>query len=86
MTWLWQAGRLGGREFRRLPLDEALPDLVAVEGVVHEECYEFVVVVVVVVGCCRCLNFLGLVRMVRCCSRPLLGEGPGVVLLVGRVR
>ncbi len=24
-------GRLGGREFRRLPLDEALPDLVAVK-------------------------------------------------------
>ena len=45
-----KVGKLGGREFRRLPFDEALPDLVAVEGVLHEECCELVVVVVVVVG------------------------------------
>ncbi len=43
-----KVGRLGGREFRRLPLDEALPGLVAEEGVVYEECCDFVVVVVVV--------------------------------------
>ena len=41
-------GRLGCCEFRGLSLGEALPDLVALEGVVHEECCEFLVVVVVV--------------------------------------
>jgi hypothetical protein len=45
-----EVGRLGRGEFRRLSLDEALFDLVAVEGVVHEERCAFVVVVVVVVG------------------------------------
>ena len=42
-----KVGKLGWREFLGLSLDEALPDLVAVEGVVHEECYDFLVFVVV---------------------------------------
>jgi hypothetical protein len=67
-------------------LDEALPDLVAVEGVVHEECWLRVPRRRRRRRCCRYLNFLGLVRLVRCYSRPLLGEGPRVQLLVGRVR
>ncbi len=41
-----KVGMLSLRDFRRLTLDKALPDRVAVEGVVHEE----VIVVVVVVG------------------------------------
>ena len=35
---------------------------------------------------CRYLGLFGFVRLVRCCPRPPLGEGPGILLLVGRVR
>ncbi len=63
-------------------MDEALLDLVVVEGVVHGK----FLVVVIFVGFCRYYNFLGLVRLVRYCPCPLMGEGPGVELLVGRVR
>jgi hypothetical protein len=33
-----KAGKLGGREFQRLSLDEALSNLVAVEGMIHKQC------------------------------------------------
>jgi hypothetical protein len=39
-----EVGKFGGREFPRLSLDEAFSNLVAVEGVVHEEYCKFLVV------------------------------------------
>ncbi len=34
----FKVGKLGGREFREMALDEALSELVAVKGMIHEEC------------------------------------------------
>jgi len=69
--------RFGGRELRRLSLDEALSDLVAVEGMIHKECGKFLVVgvVVVVVTAVTCA-FLGVsalcvVVFVLCWARGL---------------